>query len=289
MKQAIQKEELVAPESADQNQAVKQDFKIEVSGEISESIQQSTEEECIIYPSHFEADLRLASLQRFAYISFSLPLFVLLGTLCFSLLYTPTPRDILFNHFGALYRQEDLTKSTLSEGEVKQLATKWITHVFSYNHVSFSDEKVYSELMSGKRSTSLPDHRDEIRAYFSDDAYPDVISSLEKAPWMADFREQRRGNNVSFYTPPSQDGQGAELYLSASNRLSARYKGYLYISSSGYRVPERFYRVDFEVVLERKPNNVSSKMPAYFFPPMVPDNFSEWRFTEFTWSAKRER
>lgn len=247
-----------------------------------------SQSDIVQYRTRSEVEHSVRKFRVMAYVMFTMPIVAMLATLLFSLMYKPQTRDILFNHFDALYRLEDLSKATTSEGEVKQLATNWVSTVFSYDHVSFADAATYDEYISGKRSSSLPDHRDKIRPYFSEGVFPQVVKDLEIAPWMGDFRTQRRRNVVSFYSPPTQEGQDASLQLEG-NRLFASYKGYFYLGSYGYRVPERLFRVDFNLKLERKPNNVSPASPGYFFAPMVPDNYSEWRISEFNWSAKRDR
>lgn len=241
------------------------------------------------YMDHGQATLQLKKMRTFSLIMFSLPLISMIIFFIGSHLYTPPKRDVLLNHLGSLYREEDLTKTVDSEGEVKQLALDWMGVIFNSNYQSFLSDEHYAELLSNKRPTSLPDHRDLIRNYFSEQSYQEVIKNLQSAPWMTDFRTQKRRTLAQFYSPPIHAGEDVGFSVNDAGRLEVKYAGYFYVNSRGFKSADRLFRVDYNIVMERKPNNVYPELPKYFFQAMVPANTTSWRISKLTWDAKRER
>lgn len=241
------------------------------------------------YTDHRQVTESLKKLRVMSLVFLSLPLITMMFFFIGSHLYTPPKRDILLNHLGSLYREEDLTKTVDSEGEVKQLALDWMSVIFNSNHLSFLSDEDYAELLSGKRPTSLPDHRDLIRNYFSEQSYSDVIKNLQSAPWMTDFRTQKRRSIAQFYSPPIHSGENVGFSVNSAGRLEVKYAGYFYVNSRGFKSTDRLFRVDYDIVMERKPNNVYPVLPKYFFQSMVLSNTTAWRISKLTWNAKRER
>lgn len=239
--------------------------------------------------NHQDASVLLSNRRRVALVCFFLPMLILLLFFAWALIYKPVPREILFNHQGGIYRQEDLSKTTTFEGEMKQDAMKMLTKIFTVDHVSFVSDQAYQDTLSGKRPVSMPDHRDQIRVMFSDESFEKVLQSLSSSPWMSDLRDNRKRTVVSFYAPPVQSGDEIGFHERPDGRLQISYSGYFYLHSKGYKMADRLFRVDYNISFERKPNNVSAKLPTYYFAPLVQDNLSEWRISDLTWTSKKER
>lgn len=211
---------------------------------------------------------------------------VMIGYTAYNLSYTPETRMLLLTHVNAVYRNEDLTQTTTSEGELKQWLYELLDKTFTYNYLSFTQEETYQKLVSGELHSDLPDHRDTLRPFFNDVAYASIVSSLNDAPWMFRFSEEKRRTTFSMTTPPST--RGASTVESVQDgRLVREFNGYFYVISQSNNRKAARYRVDFKALLERRPNATNQEAKKYFFRPMAPDNNSEWRIRELTWTPKR--
>jgi len=232
-----------------------------------------------------------SALSRWKYLFYST--LVVYVSICFfyvlySISYTPKEQTILLNQMGGVYVSEDLGRTNVSEGEVKQFAFEVISKTFSYNFVSYAEKEDYEKIISGEKESDLPDHRDTFSSYYSPDAYEKVKEELVAQDWMRNFHYERRQLLVSFTEPPSKVSS-QDFYKNESGRLSVDYKGYFFLISNSKKHKQKTYKIGFTVTLERKPliiqdGDYESK---YYFPPMVPNNTMEWRIVKFDFESER--
>lgn len=204
----------------------------------------------------------------------------------YSVQYSPSTRIVLLTHLDSVYRNEDLTETNVSEGEIKQFVYESLRKTFTYDFLSFSNNETYEKLINGELHTDLPDHRDFIRPLFNDVAHGKIISELIEAPWMFRFSEERRRTTFSMSMPASTRGDGARREV-IDGRLTQRLNGHFFLISQGYNRRSVRYRINYQITLERRPNATRQEARGYFFRPMVEDNIFEWRISELNWRAER--
>lgn len=224
---------------------------------------------------------------RWLYLTTLLSIFVIISAYSmFNLSFTPEARLLLLTHVNSVYLNEDLTQTNTSEGELKQFLHETLADSFTYDYLSFLPQETYKKMVNGELFTELPDQRDRIRAFYSEDAREKLITSLEEAPWNYRFEEERRRLVFSMTTPPTKRGVGAGSEVK-NGRLTSDFNGYFYVISQGYNRKSARYRIDFTVRMERRANATRQEAKGYFFRPMAPDNHSEWRINDLQWTAKR--
>lgn len=201
----------------------------------------------------------------------------------------PTIRQVLLNHFGAVYREEDLTLTTLSEGEVKQFATEILLETFEYDYLSFASPNRYKDYLRGKADSDVPDHRDMIRPLYSESAHKAVIKLLEGEEWMKQAIKERRLVRVALTSPPVRKNAGEDFYMGEDNRLNVGYQGFIYVTSRSPVGKVLRYRIDYDIDLERRTVVPEYDMPDYFFGPLVKDYNNEWRVKSLSWKTSRRR
>jgi len=202
---------------------------------------------------------------------------------------TPTVRQVLLNHFGAVYREEDLTQTTLSEGEVKQFLTEILLETFEYDYLNFASPDRYRDYLSGKADSDIPDHRDKIRPFYSKRAHKTVVKLLEGEEWMKQAIKERRLVRVAITSPPVRKNAGQDFYMGDDNRLNVGYHGFLYVTSRSPAGKTLRFRIDYDVDLERRTVVPEYDMPDYFFGPLVKDYNNEWRVKSLSWKTSRRR
>ena len=92
-----------------------------------------------------KATLKLRGFKFFYFISLLIPILVFVAYGIYSVFYTPDKRSILLNQMGGVYINEDLSKTNMSEGEVKQYLAETIAKTFTYNYISFSEKDTYQK------------------------------------------------------------------------------------------------------------------------------------------------
>lgn len=204
----------------------------------------------------------------------------------YSYLYTPERRMLLLTHVDSVYRNEDLTQSNTSEGELKQFVYDVLKKTFTYNFLSFADQVTYDKLLKKELYTDLPDHRDFLRPLFNEEAHREVIKNLKDAPWMFRFIEERRRLIFSMTLPPTTRGaQDASAVV--DGRLTRDFNGHFFLISQGFNRKTARYKINYQIVMERRPNATLQEANDYFFRPMVPDNNFEWRVKQFSWTTEK--
>ena len=218
---------------------------------------------------------------------FSSIILCLSGYYAYSLSFIPPVERVLINNVGAVYKPEDLTKTSYKEGQVKQVVYDTLMKVFSFNYLSYANDEDYQGYLSGKLDQDIPDHRDVLRPLFSVEAYDEFIVLLSQGEWNSSIHGQKRMATLSIPEPPVKLPSANDWVRGEDGRLNAIYtaRGYLVTDSRGFS--QERYTLDFEIVMERKPNVGRLKMPDYFFRPMVDLNTNEWRVSKLTWTAKR--
>jgi hypothetical protein len=206
----------------------------------------------------------------------------------YTLSFKPPQDTVLLNASGGLYSNEDLSQTTVSEGEVKQFAYDVLVKVFDYHYRSFAFKERYRKMVEGEKEVDLPDHREMISPFFDSNEIDSVIDSLENAPWMENFYLQRRNLSLSFPAPPEKIS-AKDFYLTADDRLNVDYKGHFYVFSESKGFSRDAYRVNYEITLERKPLVEKRSDKNYFFGPMVKYNTFEWRVKSLDWNSDRRQ
>lgn len=223
-----------------------------------------------------------------AQISLYLPLLVFISGWAYFFFSPPLVKEVLLNEKGAVYRTDSVSQSVSTEGELKQFVIDVVTTSLSMDYISFSHKKRYDEILRKIHPVSMPDLRDIIRPYFDESIYPQVISNLESLPWVDEMHIQKRRVIVNVSSPPIQNGDGSGFELE-NGRLVMPYRGTVFVLTRGYQQQEKRYRVDYVIKAERKPSGVAIKRNDYFFSAMIPDGDPEWRITQYSFEAKRER
>lgn len=200
--------------------------------------------------------------------------------------YSPATKMLLLTHLDSVYRNEDLTETNVSEGEIKQFVYEALQKIFTYDFLSFSNSETYEKIINAELHTDLPDHRDFIRPLFNDTAHGKIISELIDAPWMFRFLEERRRTTFSMTMPASTRGEDAKREVN-SGRLTQRLNGHFFLISQGHNRRNVRYRINYQITLERRPNATKQDARGYFFRPMVEDNVFEWRISELNWNSDR--
>lgn len=201
----------------------------------------------------------------------------------------PKVREVLLNHFGAVYREEDLTKTTLSEGEVKQFLAEIMLVTFDYDYLGFTSPNRYKDYLKGKVDSDIPDHRDKIRPFYSESAHKEVVRLLEREEWMKQSIQERRIVRVAITSPPVRKNAGQDFYIGEDSRLNVGYEGFIYVTSRSSIGKTLRYRLDYDVDLERRTVIPEYNMPDYFFGPLVKDYNHEWRIKSISWKTSRRR
>jgi hypothetical protein len=217
------------------------------------------------------------------------PFMLLLGYLFTSVSSEPKVRNVLLNSIGAVYRHEDLSKSMMSEGEVKQLLHDNLLTMFTYDYLSFLSPPEYEKLVSGEGNQDLPDHRDAVRPIMSPSAHRHFVDTLMNEEWMRQSGREHRIVRMTITSPPTSVSTTQDFALSSNGRLEVAYNGFFYITSRSNTGKTYRYRLDYDVTMERKTVVPDYVMPKYFFSPLVVEDNPEWRIKSFTWKSSRKR
>jgi hypothetical protein len=221
--------------------------------------------------------------------SLTLPFVFFVTYIIYSSLYSPDIQRVLINQANSIYSNEDLSESNISEGKLKQILYLTLKTTFTFNYLSFVDDETYISLIKRERLTDLPDHRDRLKPLYSDDSYDYVISSLKSGEWMNQLYRQRRRIDALVSTPPVRSNISSGWEKSEDGRLNASYSGFLYLISESKDFKNQRYRIDYDVVMERKPNISQIEIPDYFYRPMVKPNTEEWRVKSIEWEVDRKQ
>lgn len=220
--------------------------------------------------------------------SFFMSFLIFIGYAGYTMFYTPEKQRLLLNQMGGIYTNEDLSKTNESEGQVKQFAYESIEKAFNYDYRSYRSQDEYKKLISGELDVDLPDHRDYIRPLFESSAHKVFIESIDKAPWMNRFYPQRRQIDVRFSVPPLQ--VSVDGWVKADDgRLNMEYEGHFFLSVDAKGLKSNSYKINYNVILERKPFVPISDKETYYYKPMVPLNSFEWRIKTLDWEYERRR
>jgi len=219
------------------------------------------------------------------FFSLIIPMVLFFMYTIYAMNYVPEQRRILLNQFDGVYINEDLSKTNVSEGQIKQFAYKQLVKTFTYNYLSFISEEEYEMLIKKEKDEDLPDHRDFIRPSYSDEAHKDVISKLLNSPWMKNMNLNQTQIEVRAPAPPAQVGAYGKT-RSLDGRLTQLYDGHIFIHEKSRRGKTKTYKIKYEMTLERKPLFLDNS-EKYYFPPLSPPNLFEWRITSLTWKTER--
>lgn len=203
-----------------------------------------------------------------------------------SLSNTPAPTEVLLNQQGGVFSGEDLSKTDLSEGQVKQLFYEVVVKALSYDYLSFSTDEQYASYLT-EGGTDLPDHRDVLMPWFTDEAYEAVMDSVQSMPWMSDFYNERIQLIVRTSRPPVRKNIDTIWSVNSEGELEASYTGFLYVESRSRVVRSRSFRVNYTGVIKRVPLTGFNHKNDYYFPPMVELNTSGWKISELSLDSER--
>lgn len=224
-------------------------------------------------------------------VSYFVSLFILVGVylvyIGYSLIYEPEKNTVLLNNFDAIYQDEDLSKTNISEGQLKQIVHDTLVLTFSFDYLSMVNDADYRKLINGELSSDIPDHRDVIRGYYSPDSFSSITNKIQNENWMDRFYVQKRRLEANITTPPVKRSQN-EIWSTANDgRLNATYDGFLYVLSNNKGNKQLRFRVNYSVTMERKPNFSNPQEQSYFFGPLVKHNTNEWRVKSIEWESER--
>tara|TARA_B100002003_G_scaffold242781_1_gene266256 strand:+ start:82 stop:807 length:726 start_codon:yes stop_codon:yes gene_type:complete len=201
-------------------------------------------------------------------------------------LFEPERREVVLNQINAIYSEEDLGTTTVTEGEVKQFVVKMIDAAFTYDYLSFAHDDLYEDILARNVETDLPDHRDLVQNLFSEEAHKKFIADLKDTPWSNGFYHERRFVKATILSPPVKDTYTG-WQKGSDGRLNMSYTGYFFVVAKAYQKRTMRFRVNYEVVAERKPNPVGTIRDTYYFFPLVPQNTFEWQIKSFKWDVER--
>lgn len=222
-------------------------------------------------------------------VTLCLPICAIFVYLFISFTAVPRESNVLLNSVGAVYRHEDLSKSIMTEGEVKQLLHDSLKTMFTYDYLSLSSPSSYQKLLSGEGNQDLPDHRDLVRPLMSPSSHKLFFDKIVREEWMRQSENERRLVRMTITSPPTSVSTSQEFKLNKFGRLEVSYNGFFYISSRSAIGKTYRYRIDYDVTMERKTVVPDYEMPSYFFKPLVVDKNSEWRIQTFSWKSSRKR
>lgn len=199
----------------------------------------------------------------------------------------PEPKTALFNRDNGLFQDEDLSKTSVSEGVVKQYIVDTFERTFDFTFLELTTPSDYRLLTAGEKEQDLPDHRDVIRPYFSDDAHKHVVSELLDGPWMTNlYRYRGYVLPVTSQPPIRRNANGWET--NSQGYLTGRYDGNIVaVVSLPDQKEVRRFKVDYTVTVTRKPLLFDNRPHTYFFQPLVPKNVGEWHISDVTWTVDR--
>ncbi|MEG3764862.1 hypothetical protein [Alteromonas sp. 14N.309.X.WAT.G.H12] len=203
-----------------------------------------------------------------------------------AVVFKPSQKMILLNQINAVYSDEDLAKTNVSEGEIKQFIVDVIKKTFTYDYLSYVSEEEYQTLLTGEKEVDIPDHRDFIKNLYSGEALEQMLDDLSGAPWMNAFYRDRRYVQSHIFSPPIKEGYKGWT-VNDDGRLNIGYTGYFFVISKSHGKRTFRYRIDYHIVAERKPNPIMEHVETYYFYPLVPMNTFEWQIKTFEWEAKR--
>ena len=92
--------------------------------------------------------------------------------------------------------------------------------------------------------------------------------------------------SASILSPPVK-GSYSGWEKGTDGRLNMSYSGYFFVLSKSNNNRTLRYRVDYNIVAERKPNPVMEVVDTYYFFPLVPMNTFEWQIKTIEWNAER--
>lgn len=231
-----------------------------------------------------DATKKLRKYKTLYFATFLVPVGIFIAYGLYSLWYSPAVRTILLNQLGGIYISEDLTKTNVSQGEIKQFFADSLKDTFTYNYINFSQNDKYAQKINKEIDSDLPDHRDAISPYYNESEWKSMVSRLEDAPWKSRFYYGRYKMFANISTPPVQSGQGG-WYVSDDKRLNIDYEGSFFVRLSGYNVKDQVFKVEYKATLERKAMMTSVNQDSYYFPATVPVNTFEWQVKHLDWEA----
>jgi hypothetical protein len=199
----------------------------------------------------------------------------------------PEVEDVLLNQQGGIFGGEDLSQSSLSEGQVKQLFYEIVSKSLSYDYLSFASKEKYQEYIRGDESVDLPDHRDVLAPWFTDGAYKALLSDVAEMPWMNDFYNERIQLFVKTSRPPVRLNISQNWRTNSAGELEASYSGFVYVDSRSPVTRNHSYRVDYEGTIKRVPLSRFEHSKGYYFPALVDLNTSGWKVSNLKLEVTR--
>jgi hypothetical protein len=240
------------------------------------------------------ANEKLGKYKMLFTVTLLLPVLVMIAYAGYSLQYSPTLERILLNQSGGVYRNEDLTLSIQSEGELKQLTYRFLEEAFTFDYLSLRTDKEHKQVLKGALPSDLPDHREKMYPLFSKGAHKLFFETLLKEKWMYRFWENRKKIEVAVTLPPKKThalkGIGGLSIDKASKRLNIEYEGHFYVHSRGFRTKDTNYQLTYKLVLERITQFEGEGVDKpYYFAPLVSKNTTDWRVKSITWVARKRQ
>ncbi|MBE8232915.1 MAG: hypothetical protein HAW67_04210 [Endozoicomonadaceae bacterium] len=189
-----------------------------------------------------------------------------------SLLTKPQTELYLMDANSALYQPQDLTRSHVSMGRVKQFFADSLTQALTLNFVNYLSDDDYAEIIKIHNVSLNPDIRDQLKETFTEQGQAEFFKQLKKESWYSAFWDNRMRLTPYFVIPPYQKSNSRIVDTVNGKRFAVRLTGsfYLTVKTRVLRFGKR-YRYDFDAVLIRDNKSVPLNQP-YFFPPLIKKN-----------------
>lgn len=216
---------------------------------------------------------------------FVLTLALLAGHIIMQSVYVPKKKILLLNEQGGVYQNGDLSKPIFSAGEARQFFFDFMDANLDIDYKLLETSKSYAIRLDGNGNKDVPDYRDIIRPYFTENGHKEFMSALESSPMLRNFWNDGKRMRSIIPTPP----QSSDLSYNggkvnpATKRLEYSYIGSFYSTVYGRNEREVRYKVDYAAKLIRVPSVPRKSNITHYFKPLVAENHSGMKIDSFSW------
>ena len=231
----------------------------------------------------------MKKLEIFKYAStfvFSLALLSLGVHLIAQSFHKPLKEVLLLNERGAVYQNGDLSKPIFSSGESRQFVFDFLDENMNIDYKRLETKKRYDIRLDGKGTREIPDYRDVVRPYFTENGFAEFMQVLEDSPMLRNFWEDGKYMRTIIPTPPQSSvlSYNEGKVNPATKRLEYSYVGSFYTTVYGRTEREVRYKVEYVIKLIRVPAIPQEHNYTHYFKPLVKENYSGMKIDSFSWT-----